>query len=70
MSIRFEDRGTTLRLFKTEQEATSRVDCSTAIEYACGWLIKTYQGRWADAHGELAMDWRPLESLVRQTSIF
>lgn len=69
MSIRFEDRGTTLRLFKNEQEATSRVDCFAAIEYDCGWLLKNYQGRWVDAHGELPLDWRPLESLVRQTSI-
>ena len=67
MSIRFEDRGVTLRMFKNEQEATSRVDCLAAIEYESGWLIKNHQGRWVDSHGELPVDWQPVVDLVHQS---
>jgi hypothetical protein len=64
MSIRQEDRGLTLRLFATCDEALACFGASTAIPYACGWLVRTVHYRWADASGALPADWDPSPSLL------
>ncbi len=58
-SVRFVDRGVTLRLFPERADALVNGFLTDATEYACGWLAKDRQGRWADAHGPLPAGWEP-----------
>lgn len=64
MSIRQEDRGLTLRLFVTREQALACFGASTAVPYACGWIARTDHYRWADASGALPADWDPSPELL------
>lgn len=59
MSIRLEDRGLTLRLFITCDEAMASLVAGTATPYAGGWIARTEYFRWADAAGLLPSGWDP-----------
>jgi len=58
MSIRLEDRGLTIRLFKDAPDVLSS-DLKCPTQYAFGFIGKNEAGRWVDAHGPLPLMWTP-----------
>lgn len=59
MSIRFVDRGVTMRLFKTERSAKAYTGVVSTLFYQVGWIARNEDGRWVDADGVLPPNWRP-----------
>lgn len=61
MAIRLEDRGITLRLFPSEQEARKAFGAHIVTAYGPGWLAQNGAGKWFDEDGLLAATWRPAQ---------
>lgn len=59
MAYRFEDRGLTLRLFKSELDALAYPCAREPMRYAVGWIAKNDAGRWIDGDGVLPPNWQP-----------
>ena len=59
MAYRFEDRGLTLRLFRSERDALAYPNAREPLRYATGWIAKNEAGRWIDGDGVLPPNWQP-----------
>ena len=59
MAFRFEDRGLTLRLFVSKQDALAYPNAREPMHYATGWIAKNDVGRWIDGDGVLPPNWQP-----------
>lgn len=63
-SIRFEDRGLTLRLFRNAPEAKWFLDTVSVAAYGPGFISKNTHGQWLDSDGVLPLGWTPNSELL------
>lgn len=64
MAQRFEDRGVTLRLFQSEDDALAYPGARDPMRYATGWIVRNEADRWVDAIGLLPASWEPAAALI------